>query len=93
MTIIGPAAQPPQRPRDRAAEQHDELAALYSITSSARASSDGGTSRPRAFAVFRFTSNSTLVTCCTGRSVGLSPLRIRPAYAPTRRYCSVRLPP
>src|SRR5262249_42499869 len=32
-----------ERPRRRAAEQRDELAALHSITSSARASSVGGT--------------------------------------------------
>src|SRR5215468_6640698 len=35
----------------RAAEQRDELAALHSITSSASASSVGGTSKPRARAV------------------------------------------
>ena len=34
-------------------EPHDELAPLHSITSSARASSVGGTSRPSAFAVLR----------------------------------------
>src|SRR5262249_19011159 len=33
-----------ERPRRRAAEQRDELAPLHSITSSARASSVGGTS-------------------------------------------------
>src|SRR5262249_26373517 len=33
----------------------------YSITSSARASSVGGTSRPRAFAVIRLMTNSNLV--------------------------------
>src|SRR5262249_62245571 len=42
-----------ERPRRRAAEQRDELAALHSITSSARASSVGGTSRPSALAVLR----------------------------------------
>src|SRR5262245_13857035 len=43
------------RPRgSRAPKQRDELAAPdHSITSSARASNDGGTSRPRALAVFR----------------------------------------
>src|SRR6516165_8966584 len=35
-----------ERPRRRAAEQGDELAPFHSITSSARASSVGGTSRP-----------------------------------------------
>jgi hypothetical protein len=50
----------------------------YSITSSARASRVGATSRPSAFAVFRLMMNSNLVGCNTGRSAGLAPLRIRP---------------
>ena len=67
-----------ERPRRRrAAEQRDELAALHSITSSARASSIGGTSRPRAFAVLRLMTSSYLVGACTGRSAGFSPLRMR----------------
>ena len=37
----------------RATQQRDELAAFHSITSSARASSVGGTSKPSAFAVLR----------------------------------------
>ena len=42
------------RPRGRAAESRDELAPFHhSITSSARASSVGGTSRPSALAVLR----------------------------------------
>src|SRR5215831_14177722 len=41
-----------ERPRGRrAAEQSDELAALHAITSSARASTVGGISRPSALAV------------------------------------------
>src|SRR5262249_21766453 len=69
-----------ERPRySRAAEQGDEFAPLHSITSSARASSIGGTSRPRAFAVLRLIKNSNLVGCMTGRSAGLAPFRTRPA--------------
>jgi len=49
----------------------------YSITSSARASSVGGTSRPSPFAVLRLITNSYLVGACTGRSAGRSPLRMR----------------
>src|SRR5262245_5185249 len=49
----------------------------HSITSSARASRVGGTLRPSAFAVFRLIVNSNLMGCCTGRSLGLSPLRMR----------------
>src|SRR5262249_12490114 len=40
----------------------------HSITSSARASSVGGTSRPSALAVFRLITSSYLVGACTGRS-------------------------
>src|SRR5262245_15392776 len=59
-------------------EPHDELASsLHSMTSSARASSVGGMSRLSAFAVLRLMTNSNLVGCWTGRSPGLSPLRMR----------------
>ena len=51
----------------RAAEQRDELAPLHSITSSARASSAGGTSRPSAAAVLRLITSWYLVGACTGR--------------------------
>src|SRR5262245_51316858 len=56
-----------QRPRRRAAEQRDDLAPTHhSITSSARASSVGGTSRPSALAVLRLISSSNLVGCSIG---------------------------
>jgi hypothetical protein len=50
----------------------------YSITSSAMASTPGGKVRPRVFAVFKLMTNSNLVGCMTGRSLGFSPLRILP---------------
>jgi len=56
---------------------NDALRKAYSITSSARASSDGGTVRPSAFAVLRLITNSYLVGACTGRSAAFSPLRMR----------------
>src|SRR5207253_9701255 len=63
-----------ERPRDRrAAEQRDELAAFHSITSSARASSVAGTSRPNAFAVLRLITSSNLTGAWTGRLLGFSP--------------------
>src|SRR5215510_14602582 len=65
-----------ERPRRRAAVQRHELAPLHSITSSARASSVGGTSMPSAFAVVRLTTSSNLVGCSTGRSAGFAPRRI-----------------
>jgi hypothetical protein len=49
----------------------------YSITSSAMVSSDGGTVRPVALAVFRLTMSLYSVGACTGRSAGFSPLRMR----------------
>src|SRR5262249_10887050 len=72
-----------ERPRRRAAEQRDELAPFHrcnhSITSSARAISIGGTSRPSVLAVLRLITNSNLVGCTTGKSPGFAPLRILPA--------------
>ena len=49
----------------------------HSMTSSARASSDGGTMSPSAFAVLRLMTSSYFVGACTGRSAGFSPLRMR----------------
>ena len=49
----------------------------YSITSSARASTVVGMSRPSAFAVLRLITSSYFVGACTGRSPGFSPLRMR----------------
>src|SRR5262245_40620698 len=66
-----------QRPRRRAAEQRDELAAFHSITSSARASTDAGSSKPCDLAVLRLITSSYLLGACTGRSAGFSPLRMR----------------
>src|SRR3974390_3249711 len=75
-----------ERPRcSRTAEQRDELAAVHSMTSSARASSVGGTVRPSALAVLRLITSSYWVGCWTGRLAGFSPLRIRSTYAAERR--------
>src|SRR5262249_31383513 len=66
-----------ERPRGRrAAEERDEFAPSHSITSSARASSVGGTSRLIALAVLRLTTSSNLVGCSTGRSPGFAPRAI-----------------
>ena len=46
----------------------------YSITSSARASTAAGTSRPSVLAVLRLITSSNLVGCSTGRSTGSMPL-------------------
>ena len=52
--------------------------ASYSITSSAMASSDGGTAMPSILAVWALMTKSNLDACTTGRSAGLAPLRMRP---------------
>src|SRR3954463_11458467 len=49
----------------------------HSITSSARARSVGGISRPRVLAVLRLMTKSKEIGSSTGRSAGLAPLRIR----------------
>ena len=48
----------------------------HSITSSAVASSDGGTVSPSILAVWALMTSSNFVDCSTGRSAGLAPLRI-----------------
>jgi hypothetical protein len=52
------------------------------MISSARASTDSGIVRPRAFAVFRLIASSNLVGCSTGRSAGLAPVRSLAARSP-----------
>src|SRR5437764_4413888 len=64
---------------------------FYSISSSARVSSDGGTVRPSAFAALRLIVNSNLVGCCTGRSAGLAPLKIWSTYLAITRARSAKL--
>src|SRR5215510_8310770 len=61
----------------RATHQRDEIAPLHSITSSARASTEAGTSSPSALALLRLITSSYLVGACTGKSAGFSPLRMR----------------
>jgi hypothetical protein len=54
-----------------------EVERFYSKTSSARASSCGGTSIPSDFAVLRLMTSRYVEGCSIGRSAGLAPLRIR----------------
>src|SRR5262249_13524685 len=81
--------------RRRAATQCDELAQLYRcnnwITSSERATIVGGTSKPKSLAVFRLTTNSNLVPCCTGRSAVFAPLRILSTKLAERYHMSLML--
>jgi hypothetical protein len=64
--------------------------AVYSITSSAWASSDGGTLRPSALAVLRLITSSYLVGACTGRSDTFAPFRMRALY-PNRPLANATL--
>ena len=67
-----------RRGEEPGSDNADERAAVhYSMTRSARSSSDGGIARPSAFAVFRLITSSNLVGCSMGRSPGFVPLRIR----------------
>src|SRR4029453_8819480 len=75
-----------ERPRDRRAEQTDELAPLHSIASSARARSVGGISRPSTLAVVRLMMRSNLVGCSTGMSAGFAPPRILSTRSAGRRW-------
>src|SRR5262245_24408615 len=63
-------------PGARSAANMRRAPIVYWMTSSARASSDGGMVRPSALAVLRLMTSSNLVGCSTGRSAGLAPLRI-----------------
>src|SRR6266446_5428390 len=83
-----------ERPRRSAAEKRDELAALHhSITSSAVASSEGGTVRPSAVAVVKLMTRSNLVGCSTGISAGFAPRRILSTYSAARRNKSGKFAP
>src|SRR6267142_5370674 len=57
----------------------------YSITSSARVRSVGGTMMPSAFAVFKLITSSSLVGRSTGRSAGFAPLTILSTKTADRR--------
>src|SRR5262249_44292837 len=69
--------RPCKRRCRRAAEQHDELTPIHSMTSSASNRNDSGITRPSAFAVLRLTRKAKLVGCTIGRLAGFSPRRIR----------------
>src|SRR5215475_2229755 len=92
---IGSAAAPAARCRNclrwGSFILHLPLASHYSITSSARASNVGGTSKPKALAVFRLTTNSNLVPCCTGSSAGIAPLMILSTKLAERYHMSLTL--
>src|SRR5580700_3023046 len=69
--------------RDKRAKQDGraEGLAAHWITESASASNLSGISRPIAFAVLTFITNSNLVGCSTGRSAGFAPLAILSTFS------------
>src|SRR5262249_4940122 len=82
-----------ERPRRRAAQQRDKLAPSHSITSSASVSRLSGMVSPSALAVLMLMTKLNLVGCSTGKSLGFSPLRMRPTQAPACLYALARLIP
>src|ERR1700733_3091540 len=63
----------------------DEVAPFHSLTSSARAMSEGDTVRPSALAVLRLITSSILFGRSTGRSPGLAPFKILSTKTAARR--------
>jgi hypothetical protein len=63
------------------------------MTSSARASSVGGTSRRSALAVVRLMTRSNLVGCSTGMSLGFAPRRILSTIPAVRLHWSGKFGP
>src|SRR5262245_40465384 len=79
-----------KRPCRRTTEQRYELAAFHSITSSARASTFGGISRPRIFAAVRLITSSNFVGNSSGTSPGLTPFKILSTKVAARRQLARR---
>src|SRR5262249_43073939 len=76
-----PSDNRPQRTKFRGTrEESPEGPVAYSITSSARAMSVCGSSRPSALAVLRLITSSNLVGPSTGSSPTLAPLKMRSTY-------------
>src|SRR5262249_54064403 len=69
-----------QRSKDRIPSRRPDKLPPHSITSSARASSVGGTVTPSILAVSALMTSSNLVDCTAGRSAG------RPQSVPRRRF-------
>src|SRR5262249_12843413 len=82
-----------QGPHGCAADQHDELAPVHSIPSSARSRNDSGIVRPNALAVVRLITSSNLVGCSTGMSPGFVPRRILSTNSAARRNWAGKFAP
>jgi hypothetical protein len=78
MSVLPPKADITEKRRHVGLVPQADIGSFYSMTSSARASSAGGTVMPSDFAILRLIVNSNLVGCTTGKSAGFAPPRIRP---------------
>jgi hypothetical protein len=67
----------PARVEPACASSAPRRSVAHWINSSAVANSVSGMVRPRAFAVLRLMASSIFVSCCTGRTAGFSPFRMR----------------
>jgi hypothetical protein len=83
ISLIASGAQTCARSLERVQQK-----CLYSITSSARASTVGGRVRPSALAVLRLIVSSKRSGCWTGSSPGFVPCRILSTYPAARRNSS-----
>src|SRR6516164_1593545 len=82
-----------ERPCRRTTEQRYDVTPLHSITSSARASTVGGMTRPRACAVAKLITSCNLVGNSIGRSPGFVPFKILSTKVAMRRQVSLRSVP
>src|SRR5262249_62270668 len=84
----------PPRPSPDLDARDDRPPFHHWITSSARASTDGGMVRPSAFAVLRLMTSSNLVACSTGGSAGPDregqPLKSPPSPTHRCRFCFLK---
>ena len=85
-TAAGCPLIPPRAALEQTSRQVALAALDHSITSSARTSTLGGTSRPSALAVLRLIVSSYFVGFCTGSSPGFSPFRMRSTYDAAHLY-------
>jgi hypothetical protein len=69
----------------RAQSRREHVAVSHRSPIEARARSDIKIVRPSAFAVLRLMASSTLVDCCTGKSAGFSPLKMRFVWSAARQ--------
>src|SRR5215471_14475181 len=75
--LIAPAAMPGAVNQNEGGHESSWISGIYSITSSASASSLGGMSRPSALAATTLMTSWYLVGISTGKSPGFAPLRMR----------------